>query len=101
MPTIPSGNRNKTAALILEGLLWLTNSTVAATACAASAAIGANYGWNYQSVEEQYGNSEDEQKTFHLCFLLVTADWTVIFSWPRRRVQRGLQTLERSEFVTR
>jgi hypothetical protein len=27
---------------------------------ASPSAIGANHGWNYQSVQKQYGNSEDE-----------------------------------------
>jgi hypothetical protein len=31
-----------------------------ATAGCATAAVGTNYGWNHQGVEEEYGSSEDE-----------------------------------------
>jgi hypothetical protein len=82
-------------------VLGLANRVATAISTDSSSAIGSDRCWNDQAVEEQNGDSEDEQHTFHWCFLLVTANWTVIFSWPLTRLQRGFETLERSEFVTR
>ena len=66
---------------------------IAAAGAAVTAAIGPDYGWNYQRVQEQHSNSEDQQHTFHDCFLLVTANWTVIISWAECSTQRVLKAL--------
>jgi hypothetical protein len=44
------------------------------------AAIGSYGGWNDQGAQEKCGGGEEHEGTFHGCFLLVTANWTVIFS---------------------
>jgi hypothetical protein len=59
-----------------------------ATIGTASAAIGSDYGWNYQRVYEEDSSCEDEQGTFHGCFLLVIANWSVIISWAQGQMQR-------------
>jgi hypothetical protein len=58
-----------------------------ATIGTARASISPDRGWDYQRIYEEDSCSEDDQQTFHGCFLLVTAKWTVIVSWAQSRVQ--------------
>jgi len=60
---------------------------VAATTGAGGAAVGLNYLWNNKSAYEKDSCADYENDAFHDCFLLVTANWTVIFSRLRRRSQ--------------
>src|ERR1700733_10155468 len=72
-----------------------------ATISGANTAVSSSYGWNHQSVEEQDCGCEDQEGTFHGCFLLVTASWTVIVSWTAAACTMYRKTRKRSEFVTR
>jgi hypothetical protein len=58
---------------------------VAAATGAGGAAVGSDHSWNNKSAYQQNGCCDYEDDAFHGCFLLVTANWTVIFS---RRVGR-------------
>jgi hypothetical protein len=58
------------------------------TASPAPAAIGVRDRWNDKGVEEQGCGCKNQKDTFHGGFLLVTASWTVIISWPLRHEQR-------------
>ena len=71
-------------AQLLSGLRLTQGRAAARCACAA---IGSYGGWNDQSAQEQRGGGEDQEGTFHGCFLLVTANWTVILSCPRSKQQ--------------
>ena len=63
--------------------LGLADCIAAAVRAGSTGTIGTDSGWNYQTVDKQYRNSEDEKQTFHRSVLLVTGNWTVIFSCRR------------------
>jgi hypothetical protein len=46
-------------------VLGLANRVATAISTGSSSAIGSDRGWNDQAVEEQNGDSQDEQHTFH------------------------------------
>jgi hypothetical protein len=59
----------------------------AATCTASTAAVGADDSGSDKSAYQQDSGCDYEDDAFHGCFLLVTADWTVIFSRRKSRLQ--------------
>ena len=54
---------------------------------AGSSTVGSDYSWNDKGANKKDGRCDYEKDAFHGCFLLVTADWTVIFSRRKGRPQ--------------